>query len=168
MSSYGRLTKKSVTCFLRCGDEFLFIHRTLKGNDTDANRLNGVGGKLETGEDFLAAAIRETEEETGYEVEAQDCKLAGVVNLEGGYSEDWVMCFFVIAVPTKEIPIGNWNAEGELIWLHKDSVLDSKYELVDDLNYLWPKIAGQRKVFFASSIVNQQEKIEKISISELP
>lgn len=162
-----RITKKSVTCFLRFGDEYLFVHRTKKGNDTDANRLNGIGGKLESGENYLAAALRETEEETGYKVTVNDCYFSGLVSLEGGYSEDWVMAFFVLTVPTKEVPIGMSNDEGELIWLHKDSVLNSDYELVDDLNYLWQKITAQQGVFFASSIVNEKEKIESISISEL-
>lgn len=163
-----RETKKSVTCFLRCGEEYLFVHRTKKGNDVDANRLNGIGGKLEQGEDYLAAALRETYEETGYKITEEDCQLAGVVSLEGGYQHDWVMCFFVIDVDSTQIPLGTSNAEGELLWLHKDAVLHSGYELVDDLNYLWEKIAAQTKIFFAHSIVNDQEKIDSISISELP
>lgn len=163
-----RETKKSVTCFLKCGDEYLFVHRTKKGNDVDANRLNGIGGKLENGENYLAAALRETKEETGYKVTEKDCSLSGVVSLEGGYDEDWVMCFFVITVPTKKIPIGTTNVEGELVWLQKDEVLKSGYELVDDLNYLWKKITEEKSVFFAGTTVDNEEKIDKISISELP
>lgn len=162
-----RITKKSVTCFLKCGDEYLFVHRTKKGNDVDANRLNGIGGKLEKGENYLAAAVRETHEETGYRVSEDDCYFSGMVSLEGGYSEDWVMAFFVITVPTKIVPLGMSNDEGDLLWLHKDAVLNSGYELVDDLNYLWEKITTQSSVFFASSVVNEQEKIEKIMINEL-
>jgi len=48
----------SVTNFLHCGDDYLFIHRTKRQNKTDGNRLNGIGGKLEPGENFLQAAIR--------------------------------------------------------------------------------------------------------------
>ncbi len=162
-----RETKKSVTCFLQCGDEFLFIHRTKKGNDVDANKLNGIGGKLEPGENFLDAAIRETEEETGYVVSQKSCILTGIVSLEGGYAQDWVISFFVIPVETKTIPWGMENSEGQLVWLHKDSVLTSGYELVDDLNYLWNKIATHSKIFFASTVVNKNEKIEQIQISEL-
>lgn len=168
MNDTVRLTKKSVTCFLKCGDEFLFVHRTKKGNDTDANRLNGIGGKLEHGENFLAAAIRETKEETGYLVSESDCQLVGIVSLEGGYAEDWVMNFFVITVANKNIPLGLENAEGDLMWLHKDSVLNSNFELVDDLHYLWQKIENPTGIFFAGTIVNEQEKIESISVSELP
>lgn len=162
-----RKTIKSVTCFLHCGDEYLFIHRTKKGNDTDANRLNGIGGKVDPGENYLETALRETAEETGYVVREQDCELAGIVSLEGGYAEDWIMCFFTIAVPDKNIPLGDHNDEGELLWLHKDKVLDANYELVDDLHYLWGRIVAGGKPFFAHSIVNDAEKIAEISISQL-
>jgi 8-oxo-dGTP diphosphatase len=162
-----RETKKSVTCFLQCGDEYLFVHRTKKGNDTDANRLNGIGGKLEKGENFLEAALRETAEETGYVVVENDCHLAGVVNLEGGYDQDWNMCFFVISVDSKNIPLGSSNAEGELLWLHKDNVLNSSYVLVDDLHYLWQKIIAQNSIFFAGTVMDEKEKVDKISVSEI-
>jgi 8-oxo-dGTP diphosphatase len=163
-----RETKKSVTCFLRCGDEYLFVHRTKKKHAVDANRLNGIGGKLENGENYLLAAIRETKEETGYRISERDCKLRGIVSLEGGYEQDWVMCFFVITVPTKKVPVGTSNVEGELVWLQKDAVLKSGYELVDDLNYLWKKIADESSIFFAGTTVDNEEKIDKITISELP
>lgn len=163
----SRITKKSVTCFLRFEDDFLFIHRTKKGNDTDANRLNGVGGKLEYGEDFLSAAVREVFEETGYVVQKDDCALRAIVNMQGGYTDDWVICFFVMTVSTKEVPTGLENSEGELLWLHKDNVLTSGYELVDDLNYCWNDLANTDKMLFIGAEVNEQEKIEKISIQTI-
>lgn len=154
-----RKTIKSVTCFLKYEDEYLFVHRTKKGNSVDANRLNGIGGKLESQENYLDAAIRETKEETGYIVDPKQCRLSGIVTLENGYPEDWVMCFFVIEVPTKEIPNGLENDEGTLIWMHKDEVLNSKYELVDDLNFCWNDICNQDKIFFAAPKLNSDEKI---------
>ncbi|MGL4854291.1 MAG: NUDIX domain-containing protein, partial [Lentisphaeria bacterium] len=100
---YNRLTQCSVTLFIHHGDDYLFLKRSeLKA--VDGGRLNGVGGRLEPGEDFLTAAVRECGEETGYEVDLGAITLAGVVKVEGGYSEDWVMCFFKIEVASKEIP----------------------------------------------------------------
>ena len=37
----------------------------------------------------------------------KDIKLAGVVRMQEGYPDDWMMCFFKIEVPSKKIPIGN-------------------------------------------------------------
>ena len=96
-------------------------------------------------------------------------QLAAIFRLEGGYHEDWVMCFFKILVPSKSIPRKFWETDdGKLIWLHKDKVLDSEYELVDDLNYCFKDIVEGKYLLFGSAQVNAKEKIEKISISRLP
>jgi 8-oxo-dGTP pyrophosphatase MutT (NUDIX family) len=153
----------STTVFLYHEDEYLMMHRT--GNvSVDNNKLNGIGGKLEEGENYLHAAIRETKEETGYMVHESDITFSGLIKLHGGYPDDWVMCFFKANVSTKEIPHGNSMREGELLWLHKDNVLNSGYELVDDLHYVWEYIV-HNKVFFATTEVGEDEKVKKISIS---
>jgi 8-oxo-dGTP pyrophosphatase MutT (NUDIX family) len=156
----------TVTNFLHCGDDYLFVLRDAN-KSVDAGRLNGIGGKVEPGENFLQAAIRETEEETGYVVRPDQVQLAAVARLEGGYPQDWGMCFFKMAVPSKEIPMGNDTPEGKLIWLHKDEVLTSGYELVDDLNYCFPAIAEGGKILFFHAQANEHEKIETINLDEL-
>ena len=108
---YIRKVQTSVTNFIYCGDYYLFLKRN-PNKRIDPGKLNGVGGRLEPGEDYFAAAIRETKEETGYDVAPEDVKLTGVVKLEGGYDEDWVMCFFKIKVPNKKIPIGTKTNDG--------------------------------------------------------
>lgn len=154
-----RITIKSVTCFLHCSDEYLFIHRTKRDSASDGGRLNGIGGKLEPGEDYLTAAIRETKEETGLTITPQQLQLKAIVNMTSGYPEDWVICFFAITVPTKEIPRGLENDEGQLIWLPKGKVLNSEYQLVDDINYCWDHISGDEKrtLFVGCSV---SEKLE--------
>lgn len=164
--STPRLTYCSVTNFLRCGDEYLFIHRS-PNRKVDPNRLNGIGGKLEPGENYVDAALRETHEETGYNVQKQDVRFIGVGRLEGGYQEDWVMTFFEIEVSSKEIPIGASTREGELVWLTADQALHSTYELVDDLKIILPQLASGKVPFFFSSIVNTQEKIESYTLTAL-
>lgn len=157
----------SVTNFLHCGNDYLFIHRTKKLNKVDGGRLNGIGGKLEKGEDFLAAAIRETIEETGYQVSEKNFKLAGVVRMQGGYSENWMMSFFKVEVPTKDIPLGDENAEGTLIWLPAEKVLTSGYELVDDLHYCFKDIVKDNIPFFAHAQMTKEEKVKAWNISYL-
>lgn len=163
---YIRKVQTSVTNFLYNGDEYLFLKRNLNKR-IDAGRLNGVGGRVEPGEDYLQAAIRETEEETGYAVKADAIRLAGVVKLEGGYDEDWVMCFFKIKVSDKNIPHGCKTKDGELLWLHKDKVLDSEYELVDDLNHCFKDIVAGDRMFFINAQLGNDQKIYQASISRL-
>lgn len=160
-------TQLSVTNFLHCGDDYLFILRD-SNRLIDAGKLNGIGGKLEPDEDYLSAAIRETKEETGYLVSPKDIQFSGIVNITGGYEDDWVMCFYKIEVPTKDIPLGNVIPEGKLLWLPKNKVLTSGYELVDDLHYLWDKIVLGEGTFFMHASVNAQEKITHVSLTDLP
>jgi 8-oxo-dGTP diphosphatase len=158
----------SVTNFLYHHDDYLFIHRTKKTDyKVDSGRLNGIGGKLEPGENFLQAAIRETEEETGFVVVPSVVKLAGVVRMEGGYEEDWMMCFFKIPVATKQIPKGMSNPEGELLWLPSNQVLDSDFELVDDLHYCFEDITNDKIPFFAHAQMNDDETVGKWSVTYL-
>lgn len=137
------------------------LHRSMD-RSVDKGRLNGIGGKLEKGENFLDAAIRETKEETGYQVSIKDIHFSGIVKLQGGYPDDWIMCFFKIEVKEKNIPLGNKIPDGELLWLFKDKVLLSGFELVDDLYYLWDDIVND-KVFFATTEVGKNEKVKNIN-----
>lgn len=163
----NRKVQASVTNFIHCGDEYLFLHRAAH-KKTDPNRLNGVGGKLEVGENYLQCAIRETKEETGYIVQPSDLTLAGVVQLEGGYPEDWIMCFFKIKVSTTNIPLGKETSDGTLLWLHKDEVLTSPYELVDDLRYCFEEIVREDELFFIQATLGDDQKIIQKSISKIP
>lgn len=164
--TYIRKVQTSVSCFLYCGDEYLFLKRN-PNKRIDPNKLNGIGGRVDPKEDYLAAAIRETAEETGYVVSASDCQLCTIGKLEGGYAEDWVMCFFKIKVPHKNIPLGTETDDGTLMWIHQDKVLDSQYELVDDLNYVFKDIIKGDNILFFNAQVNNQEKIESINLSRL-
>jgi ADP-ribose pyrophosphatase YjhB (NUDIX family) len=164
---YKRLVQTSVTCFLYCGDDYLFLRRSTS-KKIDPGRLNGVGGRLEKGENYADAAIREIKEETGYSLSKGDLSLAGVVKLEEGYEEDWVMCFFKARVASKSIPIGSKTQDGELVWLNKGKVLGSGYDLVDDINYCMDEIISAKAIFFITAQLNNNQKVAKISKSLLP
>ncbi len=160
----------STTCFLRFGDEFLFIFRNKNPKKVDYMRLNGVGGKVEPGESFLQCAIREVEEETGYKVEAKDCRFLAVGHLSGGYEDDWLVNFFEMKVESKKIPLGSENREGSLIWMKADELLTNEREKVDDLNHIWPRILGEVEgesgvksgVEFFAAQLDGNEKVEKL------
>lgn len=162
-----RYTKTSVTNFLKCDGKYLFLVRS-HASTVDAGRLNGVGGKLEPGENYLAAAVRETIEETGYLVMEKDCTFHGILKIEGGYPEDWIVAFFSIEVPTQVVPKGMTIPEGQLVWLEPDQVLSSEYELVDDLRFLFPQVTAASITFFATAIVNNHENIDMIRVTRVP
>ncbi len=156
----------STTVFLHHQGKYLFILRD-KNKKVDAGRLNGIGGKIESGEDYLTNVIRETKEETGLTVKPEQIRFVGLIHLEGGYAVDWLCSFFKIEVDSKKLPIGQQCREGKLLWLTIQEVLDSDYELVDDLHYLLPFLKEKHQVFFANAQVNDREKIDEIEISKL-
>ncbi|TSC69391.1 MAG: 7,8-dihydro-8-oxoguanine triphosphatase [Parcubacteria group bacterium Gr01-1014_66] len=163
---YHRKVQTSVTNFIYHGNEYLMLLRN-PHKRIDPNRLNGIGGRVESGENYLDAVIRETEEETGYKISIKDITFAGMVRLEGGYTEDWIMCFFKTHVVSKDIPHGHKTEDGELLWIHKDEVLDSIHELVDDLNYCFKDIVAGDSVFFMNAKVNELHKIYDFNMTKL-
>jgi 8-oxo-dGTP pyrophosphatase MutT (NUDIX family) len=162
---YARKVQTSVNVFIYHNDEYLMLKRA-SNKRVDPNKLNSVGGRLEPGENYLDAAIREVYEETGYKVKPSDIEFRGVVKLEGGYVEDWVMCHFKCRVKDKKIPKGEDTEDGKLVWLHKDKVLDSGYEVVSDLTYLWKDMLDGEP-YFANAQINEKEEVGSIKISKL-
>lgn len=158
----------SVTNFLYCGDDYLFLHRNPNAMINE-DELNGTGGKVEPNEDYLSAAIRETEEETGYKVKPKDIKFCGIIIFEGGYAKDWITVFFKIKVPSKKIPLGNKIREGELLWLNKNKVIDNKkYKLVDDVNYIFKNVVSEKNQFFMNVEVGGKDlKIIRKTINSI-
>jgi 8-oxo-dGTP pyrophosphatase MutT (NUDIX family) len=133
----------------------------------DPNRLNGIGGRVDPGEDMLNTVIRETEEETGYKITPDQIQFRGLLKLEGGYDEDWIVGIFMIEVTDKTIPIGNQTDDGELMWIHKDKVLDTEYELIDDLKYYFKQLIEDKKMLFMTAKMDAQEKVTDFKISTL-
>lgn len=165
-NKYIRKVQCSVTNFIYCGDEFLMLKRGAHKR-IDPNRLNAVGGRVEPGEDMLNAVIRETEEETGYKVDYKNIGFVGLLKLEGGYEEDWVVGIFKIEVKNKNVPIGYSTEDGELMWIHKDQVLASEFELIDDLRYYFKDLVEGGKMLFMNAQMDDQEKVADFRISKL-
>ena len=162
--NYSRMVQTAVVVFIFNKDEYLMLKRS-PNNRIDPNKLNGVGGRVEKGENFLEAAVREIKEETGYVILPSNLHFCGITRLEGGYDEDWIMCLFKCSVNSKSIPKGEDTDDGKLVWIHKDKVLDSNYELISDLKYIWKDIV-EENLFFANAQINNNEEVDKISISK--
>ncbi|MBI3241088.1 MAG: NUDIX domain-containing protein [Chloroflexi bacterium] len=97
------------------------------------NKSNGVGGHVERGEDFYAAAKREIAEETG--LTARDLCFRGAINIDAGEATGIGMFVFTAVSDSRETVSGG---EGTLEWVPFDQI--GQRDLVEDLPTLLPKV----------------------------
>lgn len=100
----------------------LLVHRNRRPDDFHFGKFNGLGGKLESGEEVVAGMKREILEEAG--ISCTTLELRGTISWPGfgKNGQDWFGFLFRITSfegePFKE------NAEGELTWIEVDRVPD--------------------------------------------
>lgn len=100
----------------------LLIHRNVNPADHHFGKFNGLGGKLEAGEDIIAGMKREIREEA--DIECVRLSLRGTISWPGfgKRGEDWFGFLFLIdafsGVPRKS------NAEGTLDWVDRTRLLE--------------------------------------------
>jgi 8-oxo-dGTP diphosphatase len=103
-------------------DRVLLVHRNRRPGDQHLGKYNGLGGKLEPGEDVVTCMRREIHEECG--IDCTSLRLRGTLNWPGfGKSgEDWFGFIFLIdgwsGQPRTE------NAEGTLEWVERTRILE--------------------------------------------
>ncbi|MBX7246723.1 MAG: 8-oxo-dGTP diphosphatase [Candidatus Sumerlaeaceae bacterium] len=104
------------------GERVLLIHRNVREGDEHFGKYNGLGGKLEPGEDVVAGMKREIHEEAGIEVTR--LALRGTINWPGfgKGGEDWFGFVFRIDAFDGE-PLAS-NPEGTLEWVERERILD--------------------------------------------
>jgi len=104
------------------GSQVLMVHRNKRDDDQHLGKYNGLGGKLEDGEDVVEGLRREVREEAGIEIDG--IELRGTISWPGfgKHGEDWLGFIFLIRQFTGE-PHSE-NLEGELEWIDKDKILD--------------------------------------------
>jgi 8-oxo-dGTP diphosphatase len=97
------------------GTKVLLIHRNARPNDAHLGKYNGLGGKMEPGEDVVSCMRREIREEAG--IECTDLKLRGTINWPGfgPKGEDWLG--FVFRIDRFEGTPHERNVEGTLSWV---------------------------------------------------
>jgi 8-oxo-dGTP diphosphatase len=104
------------------GRQVLLIHRDRRPDDSHFGKYNGLGGKVDAGEDVVACIRREIREEAGLECDA--LLLRGTVSWPGfgKGGEDWFGFIFRIdrwhGTPLTQ------NAEGTLAWVAVERVLE--------------------------------------------
>lgn len=93
----------------------MLIHRRRPPN---AGLWNGIGGKLQPGEDPFAACVREVREETGFAIDAPVLRALLVVSVKST-GDLWTIFVFTATAPAGE-PVG--SDEGELAWVEIDQL----------------------------------------------
>lgn len=104
------------------GKRVLLVHRNRRPNDAHFGKYNGLGGKLDPGEDVVACIRREILEESG--LECDQLLLRGTISWPGfgQQGEDWFGFIFRVESFRGEPYAG--NAEGDLEWVEIDRVLE--------------------------------------------
>lgn len=96
------------------GESVLLIHRNTRPDDIHFGKYNGLGGKLDRGEDIVAGMRREIREEAG--IEAEELALRGTISWPGfgKGGEDWFG--FIFRVDRWSGTPFAGNHEGALEW----------------------------------------------------
>jgi 8-oxo-dGTP diphosphatase len=96
-------------------ERVLLVHRNARPDDVHFGKYNGLGGKMESGEDALGCMRREIHEEAG--IDCTGLQLRGTINWPGfgKNGEDWLGFIFMITAFEGE-PLQR-NPEGELEWV---------------------------------------------------
>ncbi len=99
----------------------LMIHRNKRPDDMHYGKFNGLGGRLEKGEDIVSGMGREIYEESGLTVD--HLTLRGTISWPGfgKNGEDWFGFVFLIDQWHGEVHGG--NHEGSLEWVPLDKLI---------------------------------------------
>jgi 8-oxo-dGTP diphosphatase len=124
------------------GRRVLLVHRNRRPDDPHFGKYNGLGGKLDPGEDVVACIRREVREEAG--LECDEMVLRGTISWPGFGKNGEAWFGFVFRVDRWHGAPRADNPEGTLEWVELDRVLELP---------LWE---GDR--FFLPLVLDQSEK----------
>ncbi|RDI95276.1 8-oxo-dGTP diphosphatase [Meiothermus sp. QL-1] len=119
----------------------LLVHRNARPGDPAFGKYNGLGGKLEPGEDVASGLRREIREEAG--IEALELVLRGTLSWPGfgRQGEDWFG--FIFLVPRWTGQPFKANAEGELVWVPIERLLGQALPMWPGDRYFLPLVFDQ-------------------------
>ncbi len=123
----------AVIAILRCDGKFLLLRRA-DSKEIDPRIYSGVGGKVEPGESFLEAIVREVKEETGLAISPEKFRPAGIVQAPDPNDDaEWIMPIFICDLDRQEqIPS---SEDGDFYWIDPEEIknLNILPDLVDFL-----------------------------------
>jgi 8-oxo-dGTP diphosphatase len=105
----------------------LLIHRRKRPH---AGQWDGIGGKLEAGEDPFTACAREVQEETGLTITGPQLHALSVISVKST-DELWLLFTFSAEAPHETVTASD---EGDLAWVEVEGV--SSLPVVADLPIL--------------------------------
>ncbi|MEV0730816.1 8-oxo-dGTP diphosphatase [Polymorphospora sp. NPDC050346] len=126
--------------------QVLMLRRDARPDDLHYGYYNGLGGKLEPGEDVVAGMRREIHEESGLECETVE--LAGTVSWPGfGRSgENWFG--FVFRIPSWTGEPKQDCPEGTLLWTDLADILAGRVPMWESDHHFLPLVfAPEPRVF---------------------
>lgn len=100
----------------------LLVHRNARASDPHLGKYNGLGGKMDPGEDVVECMRRELREEAG--IECLELGLRGTISWPGfgKHGEDWFGFVFLVTRHEGTPPAS--NPEGNLEWVAIEDILD--------------------------------------------
>ena len=128
-------TEDAVLCFVRKEDKILLIH---KKTGLGKGKINAPGGRIEKGETALAAAIRETKEETCVTPSSLEFAAELQFIFKDGYSLRGIVFF---ASNHEGTPMS--TPEADPFWCAVDAIPYDKM-WADDIHWLPRVLAGEK------------------------
>lgn len=126
-----------VVAFIEKGDEILMIER-LKKNAFAYQKLNGIGGHIEKGEDPLTAIRREVLEECGLQI--QDFNLCAVIFMD--VEAEKGVCVFVYSAQYQSGEIKS-SDEGHILWVKRSDL--PNHHVIKDIPLLLEVITEAKR-----------------------
>ncbi len=142
----------TVLCYLKKGNQYLFMLRNKEKNDLNEGKWIGIGGHIEPGESKEEALIREVKEETGFTINS--FKYRGeILFINNDYQE-------IMYVFTSDDYSGEMIEcdEGELSWIDKDKILD--LNLWEGDRYFLKPLLNSDKMIKYEMIYKDKELVE--------
>jgi 8-oxo-dGTP diphosphatase len=128
------------------GSRVLMIRRDTRPDDLHFGYYNGLGGKLDRGEDVMAGMRREIAEESGLECHRLD--LAGTISWPGfgRDGENWFGFLFRIT-EWSGTPFDG-NDEGSLHWVERADLLAGRLPMWESDRHFLPLVFAEKPEVF--------------------